>query len=151
MKNLLIGMAGCLLATGNGAAFTAQDGFGIGFILGSPSGLSGSLPIGPSNAFNAVIGYDVTRDINLHLQADYVWIRSDLIPVEIGKVSLYYGPGAFARISGEAALGIRVVGGIDYRFQDAPLQFFLEIGPGINVVPNTAANVGAGLGLRYYF
>jgi hypothetical protein len=162
---ILIGMAGCLAAAGttladttavaadpaSGSAFTAESGFGIGFVLGTPSGVSGSLPLGKTNAINAVIGYDLNSDANLFLQADYVWIQPGLIPVESGTASLYYGPGAFARLAKNTAFGIRGVIGVDYRFANEPLQLFLEVGPGINLIPDTKANVGAGLGLRYYF
>lgn len=159
-KNLLIGIAASLAAVGaqtatadtpDGSAFPAEKGFGIGFVLGTPSGISGSLPLGETNAINAVIGYAVINDVNLFLQGDYVWIQAGLIPVERGSVSLYYGPGAFARLAKNAAIGIRGVVGVNYRFENAPLQLFLEIGPGINLIPDTEVNAGAGLGLRYYF
>jgi hypothetical protein len=132
-------------------AFNAESGFGIGFILGTPTGFSGSLPIGPSNAINAALGYKVTGSANLHVQGDYVWIHKNILPVESGTISAYYGPGAFAVAAKDAFLGIRVVGGVDYRFAGPPIQVFLEIGPGINIIPDTEANVGGGLGLRYYF
>lgn len=150
-------MAGCLATataadtTAVASSFTAENGFGIGFVLGTPSGLSGSLPLGETNAVNAVIGYDLNSGANLFLQADYVWIQPGLIPVESGIASLYYGPGAFARLAKNTAFGIRGVIGVDYRFENEPLQLFLEFGPGINLIPDTKANVGAGLGLRYYF
>jgi len=134
------------------SAFKPEEGFGVGFVLGSPSGFSASLPMGGgTRAINAVLGYDLVHGSALHAQADYVWIRGDLFDVERGKISLYYGPGAFAVISGHSAVGIRFVGGVDYRFEGVPLQVFLEAGPGINVLPNTAATGSGGLGIRYYF
>jgi hypothetical protein len=151
MKKIFPVLAIVLSAAGSGAAFAPENGFGVGIVLGSPSGLSGSLPMGETNAINAVIGYDAVGHANLHLQADYVWIRNEILPVESGRVSLYYGPGAFAVISGHAALGVRAVVGVDYWFQEAPVQLFLELGPGINVLPNTAPAASAGLGARYYF
>jgi hypothetical protein len=128
-----------------------EEGFGIGFVLGTPTGLSASLPVGERNAFNAALGYDFTGDANLFVQADYVWIHKNIIPVDVGSVSLYYGPGAFAIAARDAAIGIRGVVGIDYRFAGAPVQIFLEVAPGISVLPDTDAHVGAGLGARYYF
>jgi hypothetical protein len=134
------------------SALKPEEGFGVGFVLGSPTGLSASLPLGGgTRAINAVLGYDLGHGSALYAQADHVWIRGDLFEIQHGKLALYYGPGAFAVISGHSAIGIRFVGGIDYRFEDVPLQVFLEVGPGINVLPNTAATVGGGLGLRYYF
>jgi hypothetical protein len=151
MKKSLTTLAFCLLAASQSSAFKPEDGFGIGFVLGTPSGISASLPIGTGNAVNAALGYDIGSAANLYVQGDYVWILEGLIPVESGKISVYYGPGAFAVVAKNSAAGIRAVAGIDYRFQDIPLQAFLEIGPGINIVPNTSGVLGAGLGLRYYF
>jgi hypothetical protein len=48
-------------------------------------------------------------------------------------------------------VGVRGVLGIEYRFPEAPLQAFLEAGPGLNLVPNTRTVGTGGLGLRYFF
>lgn len=142
----------CAAAASAETAFRPEEGFGVGFVLGSPSGLSASLPMaGGTRAINAVLGYDLGHGSALHAQVDHVWIRGDLFDVEHGKVSLYYGPGAFGVVSSHSAVGIRFVGGVDYRFEGIPLQAFLEVGPGINVLPNTSAAGSGGLGLRYYF
>ena len=128
-----------------------DNGFGVGFILGAPSGLSASLPMGPGNAVNFLLGYDLSRDANITLLGDYVWRRSDLIPVEIGKVSLYYGPGGRVMLADQTEAGIRAVLGIDYIFQDSPIQALFEVCPGVNIVPNTRTSVTGGIGLRYFF
>ncbi|HLU70444.1 MAG TPA: hypothetical protein VKZ88_06705 [Fibrobacteria bacterium] len=128
-----------------------ENGFGIGFMLGTPTGLSASLPIGDANAFNATLGYDLGGSPNLYAQVSYVWIAKDIIPVDVGSISAYYGPGAFVLASRDAALGIQAIGGIDYRFATAPVQVFLEIGPGITLLPDTSPHASAGLGVRYYF
>jgi hypothetical protein len=133
------------------APFNAENGFGIGFILGKPTGLSGSLPLGQNMAINAALGYSLTSETNLHAQADYVWFVRDILPVESGTFAAYYGPGAFLIAAKDAAIGIRMVGGLEYRFDGAPFQVFLEIGPGINILPDTEAYGGGGLGLRYFF
>ena len=134
------------------SAFKPEEGFGVGFVLGKPSGLSGSLPMnGGTRAINAVLGYALGQGAAMFTQADYVFVRSNLFDIEHGKLSLYYGPGAFAVLSAHSAVGIRFVGGVDYRFEGVPLQAFLEVGPDIAVVPNISATAGGGLGLRYYF
>lgn len=152
MKKLLTALVLVLAAAHQSSAFKPEDGFGVGFVLGTPSGLSLSLPLGSANAVNAVLGYNLGDAANLQVQGDYVWIRENVLPVESGRISVYYGPGAFAIVGRDAsAAGIRAVVGIDYRFADVPVQTFLEVGPGINVIPDTEAELGAGLGVRYYF
>lgn len=133
------------------AGTVTENGFGVGFIVGLPSGLSASLPTGPNNAFNFLLGYDLSKDANLALLGDYVWRRSDLIPVEIGKVSVYYGPGVRLMLADQPEAGIRGVLGIDYIFEDSPIQALFELSPGINIVPNTRPSITAGIGLRYFF
>ena len=128
------------------------DGFGIGFILGDPSGISASLPVGANNAFNVLAGYQTSYGgANLALLGDYVWHVRDLIPVEVGKISFYYGPGVRTLFAREFEAGIRVVLGVDYLFEGTPLQALFEISPGINIVPDTEPTVTGGLGLRYFF
>jgi hypothetical protein len=151
MKHALSAALLSLLLSAPSLAFKAEEGFGVGFAFGTPSGISGSLPMGQDNAINGLIGYDLGRNANLRLHADYVWHVRGLIPVESGSVSLFYGPGAFAALAEGSALGIRFVGGIDYRFQDIPVQLFFEVAPGINVLPDTEFNPAAGLGVRYFF
>ncbi len=134
------------------AAFSPDKGFGIGFILGAPTGISASLPVGEANAFNMLLGYDITQNANLYLHGDYVWHRHDVFPpVEKGAFSLYYGPGVSATISGDPVLGARAVVGVDYRLPDAPVRVLFEIAPGISVLPRTEMSGAGGLGLRYYF
>jgi hypothetical protein len=140
-----------VLASGNAMAFEAEEGFGVGFVLGIPSGISASLPLGEKNAINGIAGYALNRGANFNLLADYVWIENDVLPVESGRVGFYYGPGAFTEISRETTAGIHVVAGVDYRFQETPLQIFLQIAPGINVIPDTKIALSGGWGLRYYF
>ena len=132
-------------------AATSFDGFGLGFMIGSPSGVSGSLPLGGNQAVHAAVGYDLNGPLALRVVADYVWFKPEIIPVESGRISAYFGPGGVAELSGDASIGIRAVGGLDYRFAQAPVQIFLEFGPGIRILPDTEADATAGLGARYFF
>ncbi len=147
------GLALLLPALSFASSFKPEEGFGIGFALGTPSGLSASLPMADgTRAINALLGYRIGSTSALQAHADHVWVRGDLFEIERGRLSLFYGPGAYTVLSGSnSAVGIRFVVGIDYRFEGMPLQAFLEAGPGINVIPNTSASGSGGVGLRYYF
>jgi hypothetical protein len=145
------------LASAAGAAPTSPsspttEGFGIGVVIGEPSGITASLPVGANNAFNLTAGYGLSHHGgNLTLLGNYVWHQRDLITVDAGKISLYYGPGARVLLARNSEVGLGVTLGIDYLFEGAPLQAYLEVCPGINVVPNTETNATAGIGLRYFF
>lgn len=131
---------------------TAQDhGFGMGLILGEPTGLSAKLWTSSDNAFDFAAAWSFKGDGNLLLQADYVWHFFNLMPVPSGKLPLYIGIGGRVVLADDPSFGIRVPIGIDYLFADAPIDVFLELVPILDLSPETDFGVGGGLGIRYWF
>lgn len=127
------------------------DGFGIGAQIGSPTGLSGSLPLGDRKAVHATLGIRPGGPADLGLTVDYVWFKPEIVPVESGRLSAYIGPGVMVELSRNAFIGVRAAAGFEYRFADAPVQLFVEFGPGLRVLPDARADAHAGLGARYFF
>ncbi len=131
----------------------AQDnGFGVGIIAGEPTGLSGKLWLGGTNALDMAAAWSFKGDGNLLLQADYVWHSFDLINISSGKLPLYFGIGG--RIifqSNDTNLGVRVPVGLDYMFSGAPVDIFLEVVPILDLTPSTDIDFGGGIGVRYWF
>jgi hypothetical protein len=124
---------------------------GLGFIAGAPSGISGKLWLGDVNAVDMILGFSPFSDY-VELRADYVWHEMNLFPVRAGQLPLYYGMGAGMTVSdGGPGLLARGVVGIEYLFPSAPLDVFLELGPGIRVFPATNLDISAGLGMRFFF
>lgn len=164
---LLIGLSA--LATQVVADPPASRGVGVGFVLGNPSGLSAKLPAGGVNALQFVLAYDQGRgwgnrgwdnadcgpnndcDGRLYFGGDYVWYNHNVIPVSQGRLPFYYGPGAWASVSDDTGFGIRFALGLEYQFATAPFDVFLEIAPGVRVIPNTQGYVSSGLGGRFFF
>jgi hypothetical protein len=140
------------------SAFAAVPGharlggnMGLGFIAGAPSGISGKLWLGGINAVDMILGFNPYNDY-LEVRADYVWHEMNIFPVNRGQLPLYYGMGAGMTVSdGGPGLLARGVVGIEYLFPSAPLDAFLELGPGIRVFPATNFDISAGLGMRYFF
>ena len=175
MKKIIATLGFIALATGLASAQNQRESFGLGIILGNPSGLSAKIPAG-ANSINAILGYNSYRDGwrdcdgpgnnnncynngdgSLYLGADYIFYNYNLIRVSKGRLPLYYGPGLNATFwdapSGEDGIrvGIRIAVGLEYQFASAPFDIFFEIAPGINVVPNTSGYVMAGIGTRFFF
>jgi hypothetical protein len=124
---------------------------GLGFIAGAPSGISGKIWLGGINAVDMILGFNPYNDY-LEVRADYVWHEMNIFPVRAGQLPLYYGMGAGMTVSdGGPGLLARGVVGIEYLFPSAPLDAFLELGPGIRVFPATNFDISAGLGMRYFF
>jgi hypothetical protein len=152
MKSFRLFLIALACAACAGTAHARMGGnFGLGFIAGLPSGLSGKLWLNNTNAVDMILGFNPGGDYMV-VRGDYVWHEFSLFPVSSGQLPLYYGMGAGMEISG-GGLGLlaRGVVGIDYLFAHAPLDAFFEIGPGIHVFPHTDFDMTAGIGMRFFF
>jgi hypothetical protein len=143
-------VAAVALSLSPARAEAKQGEFGLGFIAGDPSGLSGKLWLGPNNALDFIAGFSILDD-RISLNADYVWHEWGLIPVQAGKLPLYYGMGVGTSIAHSAAIGVRGVVGLEYIFPSAPLDAFVELGPGANILPSTDFTFSGGIGMRFFF
>ncbi len=142
----------------------AQDhGFGMGIILGEPTGLSAKLWTSSNNAFDFGLGvglggdrikyngiYDNSGRIHFHM--DYLWHSFNAISSS-EKFPLYYGIGGRFNTSGgyEDSFGIRGVFGIAWFPRNTPIDVFFELVPVFQVTPLTGLGVDAGIGIRYFF
>ena len=133
-------------------SITAQDkGLGLGVVFGEPTGLSAKLWTSERTALDAAVAWSFYNGGWLHLQADFLMHNYDLIDVSQGALPVYYGAGAFLTFSSELGLGARVPLGLAYQFEEAPVDIFLEIAPGISLLPEIKFYMGGGLGARYFF
>ena len=74
---------------------TAQEsGFGIGIMIGEPTGLSMKQWLNSSNAIDAGVGWSFTENGSIHLHADYLYHNYDLIKISDAKIP-------FILVSGE--------------------------------------------------
>ncbi|MEO6097389.1 MAG: hypothetical protein ABIW76_17730 [Fibrobacteria bacterium] len=150
-KSALCAIAALALFSAPAAVQARQGGpFGVGIIAGDPSGLSGKLWLNDRNALDFIAGFSLQNDW-VNLNCDYVWHDFDLIPVSRGQLPIYYGMGVWTSVSNNAAIGARGIVGIEYLFPSAPLDVFLEIGPGASILPETGFGLSGGLGMRFFF
>ncbi|MGA8263596.1 MAG: hypothetical protein WB779_04060 [Ignavibacteriaceae bacterium] len=145
-------------------SISAQDhGFGMGLILGEPTGVSAKLWTSKVNAFDFGLGVSVGGDrikykgnyndgSRIHFHMDYLWHSFDAIR-STEKFPLYYGFGGRFNTSGgyDASFGIRGVIGIAWFPHSTPIDVFLELVPVFQVTPLTGLGIDAGLGIRYFF
>ena len=162
MKNLFIILA--LMVSFSASA--KNKGFGLGVILGDPTGLSGKYFLGGNDAIDGGLAYGHHE---LILFGDY--LRH--FPGKFGRqnafvanLTPYVGIGpAFAFGDGndkhnhrfihddddDFAFGGRIPLGAEWMAPDMPLGVSLEIVPGMVLIPETDAFVQGGLAVRYYF
>jgi len=126
-------------------------GFGLGVILGEPTGLSLKSWTGRKTAVDAALAWSFDREDSLHLHLDYLIHDFNLLRTNKGRLPVYYGIGGRIKLEDKTRIGIRFPVGVSYIFGRAPLDFFLELGPILDLAPRTELTVTASLGLRYYF
>jgi len=149
MKKFIL-IAGVFIILTN-LTLSQSRGFGLGIVLGEPTGLSAKLWTGSSNAFDFAAAWSFKGDGQLLLQADYVWHSFDLIRVSSGRLPLYYGIGGRIIFADDPLLGIRIPLGLNYQFASAPIDIFAEIVPILDLIPSTDFDLGGGLGARFWF
>jgi len=130
-----------------------EKGFGLGFIIGEPTGISAKYWVSSKNALDFGLGYSFSNRhnrINLHI--DYVWHNENLIR-SAERLPVYFGIGGKFQSyeTNNSSLGIRGVLGLMWYPRKLPIDIFLEVAPILRIVPATDFNIDAGLGGRYYF
>lgn len=140
-----------LIAAGAANAQVRSGDVSAGIILGEPTGLTAKWWRSNTQAYDLAIAWSTGSDDRLHLHANYLMHRPDLIVVDNGKLPLYYGVGARVGIAKESELGIRIPLGIAYHVETHPVEVFFEIVPVFNLIPGTAFDANGGFGVRYSF
>lgn len=132
----------------------AQDkGLGLGVILGEPSGISGKYWVSETNAFDFAAAYSFAGSSNsFSIHADYLYHLFNAIETEY-RLPVYYGFGARIRTNEDSKLGLgaRGVIGLALFADKYPIDFFLEIAPVFQLIPETELNFDIGIGVRYFF
>ena len=177
MKQTLLtaALAALLLALGAGSARATEVGYGrklgIGFLLGDPTGVTGKVWVGPTNAIDATLGFanygagfgpncpiDNNGNRNCYgyfytsINVDYLW-QSNIVrgPAQLdwyigggGRVILFGGRGFNA--------AARLPLGLALMFNNPSfVEIFFELVPAFYVVQPAGLTIEGGLGARFYF
>ena len=142
-----------VLSLAMNASAMERNRFGIGVILGEPTGITGKYMINDKNAIDVGVGWEISGDNELHIYGDYLFHLYDVIEVPKGKLPIYFGGGArwIYREDNDNRLGVRIPVGLEYLFEDISLGAFVEIVPIVNLTPDTEGDLEGGIGIRYFF
>ena len=147
-------------STDGGIRAADKGTFGIGIILGEPTGISAKLYLQDDQALQAGVGFAFVGD-GLHAHVDYVFHPWILQSKESFVLPVYIGPGVrlFNHEKGRDnhvfRLGIRAVAGLLFDFKNVPLDAFVEVAGviefGFSDGDGFGLNLNAAAGARYYF
>ncbi len=130
-----------------------ESGYGIGVILGEPTGISGKYWLNDVNAVDAGLAFDLFNGkSSLAIHADYLYHNTNLIKWKY-KLPVYYGFGLRMRFSSNTSslFGVRGIAGVMMYMRKLPIDVFFEIAPSFRLLPITGLDLDIAIGGRYYF
>jgi hypothetical protein len=140
-----------LIATATVIGVAQDRGIGAGVILGEPTGLSGKFWVSRQNAVDVGLAYSFRDKGYLHLHADYLFHFPNAIQ-STERIPLYVGIGGRLAVGkGSGIFGVRIPLGISYWMRSAPIEFFLELAPILDLAPATELRANGGIGARFFF
>ena len=136
--------------------------FGLGVIIGEPTGLSAKLWLSHTNALAFGLGWSIegyrvngfdeeyNNVTRTHIHVDYLWHSYSAIN---SQFPLYYGIGGRINTGPEysGTFAVRGVIGIEWLPHSAPLDVFIEFIPSLQLINSTGLGLDAGIGARYFF
>jgi hypothetical protein len=147
--------------------------FSLGFILGDPSGISAKYDLTERTAIDGGVGfsYGWWGGRSFHLYGDHLWFFPNAFQGKgefPSQIVPYVGAGGILFISTSDSwnrkhyryyrddrsvinLGFRVPLGLYWKIKDAPVSIYLEITPGISLIPDSYGLIQGGIGARYHF
>jgi hypothetical protein len=134
-----------------GSALAQEEGFGLGVIIGEPTGISCKGWTGNRSAIDFAAAWSFEKKAAVHLHGDLLWHNFGAVEAERGDINLYYGIGGRIKFEDDGKAGIRFPLGLGYIFDNAPLDFFLEVVPILDLAPKTDFSLNAAMGMRYFF
>jgi hypothetical protein len=139
--------------------------FGVGLIIGEPTGVSMKLYLSDDQAIDGAVGFTAVAS-GIHAHADYLWHPWIVEERESFVIPIYLGPGVrlLQRDRGRGAddglqIGLRGVAGFLFDFTEIPLDVFAEVAiigdlrfaTDDDDYNGLGVSLNAGLGARYYF
>ncbi|MFQ5603326.1 MAG: hypothetical protein ACE5HS_08675 [bacterium] len=136
----------------NVSCFSQDQGFGLGIIVGEPTGISLKKWVGESRAFDGAVAWSFSGKNSLAIHLDYINHYFRFAKPDAGKLPFYYGIGGRLKFDdGDDKLGARIPLGLNYHFENLTLDLFVEIVPILDLIPDTEFDLNAAIGVRYFF
>jgi opacity protein-like surface antigen len=144
MKKMLLAAAMAAAVFVPASAEAQVSGFGVGLVVGEPTGLTARGQYG-SNSYQSHVAWSFKDEGNLSISLDY--LRS-LENAE--NIPLYLGLGLGTSFASDFGLNARVPVGVSITLNSAPVEIFGEFAPGLAILPEINFYWGLAAGGRYY-
>jgi len=132
--------------------------FGVGLVLGQPTGLSFNYKRSTERSVDAALAWNFSSNTGLQVHSDYLWHRPNVFRVESVPFNLHYGIGGRLLMansknneSAKTHFGPRLPVGINTGFNQKAIEAFAELALIVNLIPGTTADFDIGIGARVYF
>jgi len=164
MSNLRFAI--CVLIIGTAVGVTgdarAQGRFGVGVIIGEPTGVAWKYKISEANAVDGAVGFSNGDRFRFHV--DYLWEKHSF---QEEHLLLHYGAGiafgtgpsqylavergdTYMLVQRDLGFAARGVAGLTYEIPHSPFDAFVEIAPLLIFSPASGLGIDAALGVRIY-
>lgn len=139
--------------------------FGLGAVIGAPTGLSANYFFRPNQSIHTTLAYDLSGEDDLQFASHYTWRRNTL-RIENVNFGWFYGFGAKLAVDkhdhhhhkhdhdhddGHVHLGPGGTLGLFHEFKSVPLEVFLKGNLTVNILEHTGVDGDLMLGLHYNF
>lgn len=131
------------------AGAPVQEGdISAGVLLGQPFALTGKYVIDKELSAEAVIGVGVGSGLSIRADVMYNFLEFAIEDIDLYP---YAGGGLNINLGSGFGLGLAFPVGVAYYFDDYPIEVYLELTPGLNIIGGFNATFGGGIGGRYSF
>ena len=136
--------------------------FGLGLIIGDPTGINGKYFLSPEIAIDGSLGFSFIGRDHIQLNADFLW-HFGIQRWSAVSLDLYLGVGPILGIvdhddrrgrnygDGGLWIGARGPFGASLSFNSVPIDIFLEIAAALWLVQDVDLDLDAAVGVRYWF
>ncbi|WP_413291119.1 hypothetical protein [Bdellovibrio sp. HCB337] len=134
----------------------AED-FGVGIILGDPTGLSAKMKLDGSHSLDGALAFSSGKRTGAQFHADYLWDRARSWGTTQGPLDMYYGLGgrlvSYEDDDDKSKLSIGPRGsiGLNFNINNPNIEFFGEVAAILEIAPSMAADLDVGVGARVRF
>ncbi len=130
----------------------AEGQFGIGAMVGNPTGVNGKYWLSKTTAVDGNAGFSLGGHSNFNLHSDYLFHSlGALVFQDTHPLDVYYGIGGRMKFDDDIELGVRLPVGLAHRMENDRADVFAELAPIVDFIGRTGLEISIGIGARYYF